>query len=598
MIKLPEKKLLALVIILSLVGPAHYAMNFLNPPEGKVFVGYFDDAYILNIMKSPLHNFSDPWSFDGGKIWHNPLAGSVYLFLVLGFIPALLGVDLYLAFILFKFVFALAYYLIAYNLILHFIREKQHQRIAFLIFMLFAGIGGIIYIAASLLFAQSQYLPVIGYAFTREFDELAAVAHSLTHIFRLYYVIPEALGYLSLLLFINKKKILTGLALGLVFLFYPMHGFGFSVVLLLYSLAKNYSTILRSVRTSIIELLPVYIISSLFLVPWLVHYSERPYYFATSKLVFEALPALNLVVSFFFSGIFVLYYLARKPSNLMKSRKFVSLFLAALVFFSIQGMNFAALTSPMFASWLQAMGLLTVVTYLASLSVLIELAMAILTAILLFSVLREKSDADKKFLVMWSILFFVLSGVTAADIGYVINPVRLAPSLIFPVSVLAAYGVVMFSERFNLSPLKVVVLCILLSMPSIFGYNLWLQKSVRDSGVVAFYTHDEYDALKFLQSQPDGRVMSSLRYGAYIPYYSNKDAFLFSGRTYPGLLEEVNKVSSEFYAGQTSAARRGEMLDKYNISYVLVGQKEKGIEMPQSFKKVRSGETEIYRRTR
>lgn len=596
---LPEKKILILIVILSLVGPFNYAINYFFPPQGTVFVGYTDDVYMLTLMKSWGANFNDPWGFHQYKIWENPLIGSTYLFLLLGIIPFLLKIDVYAAFIFFKFLFALIYYIIVYNLIAVFVKEKSHRNLAFVLFGLSAGIGGIIYIVARFLFGPSQYLPIIGYAFTREFDELGAVAHSLTHTFRLYYVIPETLGYLSLLLMVKDRKILSGISLGLAFLFYPMHGLAFSIVLLLYSAVKNYDKISVMVRKIFSELLPVYSAAAPFLLAWILPYffaHDRSYFEAT-KLAFEGLPTINIVISFFFGLCLITYYFYKRRPHVFPNSLLLILSGVIAVIFSFENMYTLTLTSGLFREWSSKTGLLKFIEFFAQHSLIIEVAMIALSLILILALVKSKTDQKIKFLGSWIILFIVLSGLSPSNFGYIVNPVRFAPSLIFPITLLAFYGLLEFARNFKIKPLFILSVVILLSLPSLAGYNYWVQKSARSSD--AFYAQDEYNALFFLENQPDGVVFSSTRYGPYIPYYSGKYAFIFSGRTQPkgSLLANVNRDEYNFYRNQsTTAAMRKEILSAYNITYVIVGPKDKGIELPSILSKIRSGETEVYAR--
>lgn len=594
---LPNKRFLVVIILLSLIGPAQYALNFLNPPSNSVFVGYSDDALMLAVMDSPANNFNDPWSFDGGKIWHNPLAGSVYLFLVLGFIPSLLKIDMYSVFIFLKFVFAIIYYLVVYNLILYFIKNEKQQKIAFLFFTLVAGIGGIIYILSSVIFSGSEFLPVIGYAFTREFDELAAVAHSLTHLFRLYYVIPETLGYLSLLLFVKNRKVLAGISLGFAFIFYPMHGISFSLVLLIYTLVKNKASLIQMIKQTVLDILPTYIIAMVFLIPMFIHAAERPYYFTVSRLVFEAMSPLNLLVSFFFAIIFGFYYFYKKPAGLLKNKKFMVVFIILAVLFVVENLYPTALTSTIFSRWLNLLGLYNMISFIHTYSFFIEMAILALSFVIITSLLKSGINPTIKFLAIWALLLFVLSGIDPSYMGRVVNPLRFAPSIIFPLSVLASFGVLLFSRNFSMKLVKIMAIIILLSIPSLLGYNLWLQKSVRNDMATAFYTHDEYDALLFLKNQSYGHVFASLRYCVYIPYYSEKGCVAFSGRNYTGLLHDVKTDTDEFFLPGTSVERRKEVLEKYGIKYVFIGKNEKNISLPSGLIKIREGENEIYVRS-
>ncbi|MBI2578450.1 MAG: hypothetical protein HYW26_01935 [Candidatus Aenigmarchaeota archaeon] len=598
---LPENKfLILLIIVLSLTGPAHYALNYFFPPEGTVFVGYTDDAYMLTLMKSWGNDFNDPWSFDGGKVWHNPLIGSTYLFLILGLIPWLLKINLYVAFVFFKFLFALIYYIVVYNLISVFVKDTNRRNIAFVLFALSAGIGGIIYILARLIFGPTEYLGLIGYAFTREFDELGAVAHSLTHVFRLYYVIPETTAYLSLLFFINNRKLISGFFLGLTFLLYPMHAVSMAIVLLLYVVIKNGFRVKETLQ----QLWPVYGMAAPFGFAWIIPSLQRPYYYEATKLAYENVPTLNIAVSFFFSLMLAAYYFYKNRPGIFPNKFSIGILAGLLVLFSVENMYKYVLFAetagnPFFKNFISGLGIKWIFDGAYSYSFIIEILMLAAAVAVVFQLIKSKLGFEAKFFASWAVSFVVLSGLAPQNFGYILNPLRFGPYLLFPLSMLALYGLLELSKNVKINffrnPLIVLLLIILLSLPSIAGYNLWLQKSARTSD--AFYSMDEYNALLFLKNQPDGVVFSSTRYGPYIPYYTGKYGFIFSGRRKPeGLLSNVNRDSDNFYNVSTSVQQREEILGAYNITYVIVGPNEKGIELPSSLVRIRSGGAEVYAR--
>ena len=138
------------------------------------------------------------------------------------------------------------------------------------------------------------------------------------------------------------------------------------------------------------------------------------------------------------------------------------------------------------------------------------------------------------------------------------------------------------------------------SIPSIIGYNVWLEKSVRDAGIEGLLTKGEYEGLIFLKSQPEGVVMASLRYNSFIPYYTDKKAVFFSGRGYSGELEERKTDYEKFYSNITDLERLS-IIQKYKINYVLFGQTEVGVsnntlnfDKIPTFKKIFDKDIKIY----
>ena len=595
---LPPHKLLVIIFLITLINPLHYALLFFFPPENNIFLGYPDDTLMLTLMKSPAWNFDDPWSFDGGKVWHNPLIGSVYLFISLGAIPFLFKLDLYLSFIFFKFLFSVIYFIVVYNLLSVFIKSGKERNVALLIFMFVAGLGGLIYATSTLAFPQSQYNSVIGYALTNEFNELSATSHSLTHTFRLYYMIPETLGYLSLIFFLSRKRLFSGVLLGLVFLFYPTYGVAFSLVIIIHSLLRLLSK--REGFVSVLKaVIPTYIVAALFVIPWLIASFQRSYYYKVNSSVFQDLPTINIIIGSFFSLVFVCYVLRKR--SVIKNYTKIILPLFVTILFILKQFFEISLRSSLFESWLVDKKIMGLVEFLGRYSFLID-AFMILIAILAFvRISRNSINFDCKFLISWFVIFAVLSGITPENIMHIAYTERQASLLLFPISILAAFGVIEFSRKFRKNTYLVVAAIILLSIPSLLGYNLWMQKSVRESGISGFFTEDEQKVLQFLKVQEDGNVLSSTRFGSYIPYYADKRTLLFTGRTLNTTDDYLSSVSNDykrFFSGGDND--RIDVINRYKIKYVIIGRDEKPIlsfdpESISYLKRIYNGETKIYK---
>jgi len=590
-----DKRILLLIIILSLVNPLHYLILTYYPPEGKVFVGYQDDGLMLTLMKSSSTNFDDPWAFDGGKVWNNPLIGSAYLFIILGIIPTVFNLSYYISFIVFKFIFAFLYYIVVYNLIKLLVENPRSQKIVFILFCLAAGLGGILYGAFTVL-GQGSNSSIIGYGLTNEFDELAGSSHSLTHTFRLYYVIPEMLGYLSLILFIKNKKWLSGLSLGLTFLFYPMFGIGFLFVIFLYTFVKSINAGPKEAFDEGIKaIVKPFLVVLIFLIPWAVHYSQKPYYFQITKLVFDSSSPMNLLIgSFFMFGLCILYV-----SRKIAGKKITFLYIVSLIVFALQHLFSTAQTSESFKIWLQQTNIWGFAQGLYGLSVYITIAVGAITILLIAKTLKSKVSQTEKFLLVWLLLAIFVSGIYPDTISRILFTGKFAPFILLPLSIIGGFFIASsFSKK---TQTLIIIAIVILSLPSIVGYNLWLQKSVRQAGVDGVLTQGEYDALLFIKGQPDGTVMASLRYNSFIPFYTNKKAILFSGRGYDGELIERKSDIETFYSIGPEVARK-KLIKKYDIKYVIFGTNEAEIsnntlnlENSQLFEKVFEKGVKVFR---
>src|SRR3989338_1974614 len=216
--KLPPRGILVLIILLSFINPLHYAIMSITTPNNKVFLGgYVDDFFQLTLMNSVEWNFNSPWDLDQ-TVFENPVLGASYTFVLLGTLPALLEINLIVAFLVIKFLLSIIYLVIIYNIVKYFLESEKDIKLGYLIFLFSAGIGSFIYLL--FLLVAPHYSPVVGFALTAEFDELGGGAHALSHLTRIYWLLPEVTGLISLLLFIIKPLFFSPIFFSSLFCFF------------------------------------------------------------------------------------------------------------------------------------------------------------------------------------------------------------------------------------------------------------------------------------------------------------------------------------------------------------------------------------------
>jgi len=94
-----------------------------------------------------------------------------------------------------------------------------------------------------------------------------------------------------------------------------------------------------------------------------------------------------------------------------------------------------------------------------------------------------------------------------------------------------------------------------------------------------YYLHkDEVTALAWLdaQAKPDDIVFSSLTVGQYVPALTGTHAFLAHWAQTLDFYSK-SKMVKEFFAEDTSEARRQQILQQYNVSYIFYGPAEQAL---------------------
>ena len=140
-----DRKLLAAVILFSLVLPLHFIAWTFFPPEGAVFNGYDEgQAIIYSVMKSVNTDFENPWILDGEPVpryvMSNPSNGPVYTLITIGMVSELLGGSYILVYVSVLFLSGIAMFLLIYRIMSFF---SGHEREAFIMTALFMFSAGI-----------------------------------------------------------------------------------------------------------------------------------------------------------------------------------------------------------------------------------------------------------------------------------------------------------------------------------------------------------------------------------------------------------------------------------------------------------------------
>ena len=585
-IEFPSRKWLVLIVFLSLINPLHYTIFVLSAPVNSEFIGFVDDGLMLSLMQSSSRNFEDPWSA-GGSVFNNPLVGSVYLFILLGVPLLFLKVNPYVLFILYKFIFAFVYYIVAYNFMKFFIKDKKILSTAFILFMLAAGIGGIIY-SLAYVSGNTEFLPAIGYGMTAEFEELGGLAHSLTHLPRLYYLIPEILTYVTLLAFATRRKVLTGILLGITGMFYPVAAIMSFIILTFYFLAFNYKKNNFVLMKGLIrEFYLIIIISSMFAVPWIVSYLQNPYFFnVVSAESFENFTLLKIIVSYALTLPFVLYFL-RKRISLFRRKEFIITSFIILGLFFLEQLYPVSQRSVLFSELMANIGLLNVSAFLFIYSKIIELIAALYAISVVIVIMKSDISKTEKSLFVWIFSFTILAGLYPSYVGFFTG--RFGSLLLMSMSILSAYGIAEFCRNKKINLKHVIILILLLSLPSLIAFNARIQKQGREESLSNVYiSENDYNALLFLKDLPQGRIIAFQKISIFAPVYSDQKAFFFSGR-----INENVKDYEDFY---TKPDKQQEIIEKYNLTYIFYGDDEKKLNPAFSIdaELIYDDETKVY----
>jgi hypothetical protein len=307
-------------------------------------------------------------------------------------------------------------------------------------------------------------------------------------------------------------------------------------------------------------------ISLLFAIPWVVAYLQEPFYFTVvAAQTFDNMTLLKILASYALTLPFAIYFMRRKIP-LFRKNKFVFASMIVLVLFFLEQLYPVAQKSVSFYGLLENIGLLKISELLFEYSLYIEF-LAVFYAVLISSIIiKSKLNSKEKFLFVWISFFVIFAGILPSYVGLFTG--RAGSLLLMPISIMAAYGIILFSKNSKINYRTVIILIIVLSLPSLLAFNVRLQKQGREEGLTNVYlSENDYNALLFLKTQPEGRIIASQKISVFAPIYADQNAFFFSGR-----IDERLKDYEDFY---TIPERRNEIIEKYSLSYVFYGDAEK-----------------------
>ncbi len=591
---LPPRKILLLIVLFSMINPLHYVVMALTVPENKIFLGgHVDDFFQLTLMKSVVWNFHSPWDPDK-TVFENPVLGASYTFVLLGTLPALLEINLIITFLIIKFTLSVIYLVIIYNFIKYFLDSKKDTNLGYFIFMFSAGIGSFIYLLFFLV--APHYSPVVGFALTAEFDELGGGAHALSHLTRIYWLLPEITGLVSLLLFMMKRRVVAGIFLGLTILFYPTFALAFAFLILIYAIVEKYKLKL-DLMNFVKMLFPVILISAVFSLPWVINSLQSPQYFNQYRQWFSGYPVLTLVISFFFTFALSFYGFTKKTKSLLNKKIFVLLLMLFSLLSTLAHLHEFAGGSLILTEWLKAIGLFGISSFLGSLAI-IDLPLIFLLGLLSYDILRKNLDKKYTFLILWIIGITAITVVSAQFVFW--WPARMRWFLLLPLSIASVYGIkylinknIHFLSREKIKEIHIVLIIALLSLPSLLAFNFYVQQVAHSSDRV-YISEKYFQALMLIKNQSDGRVLSSSDIGNVLPFVTGKTSLLFDGS------KTERYFDVELFYSNSTKDEKYKILKKYGISYVFYGDDEKkfgitDLEGLGFLMKIYDNETAVYR---
>lgn len=576
----PNKSIFLIALALALIMPLHYALWIFAPPENAVFNGYDGmEGHHLAGIRSIDNDFRDYWHMpteqlrsDNVILSSQGLYGPIYLQLLLGIIYLATSIPIQLLWILLRFFATFVFVLAVYHLISYFVKNENEKISAFILYFFAAGLGGYLYLTT---FAASGFsmLP----------QSLFGFGVSGYRIIGFYVVLPLALSFFSIILNVKGKIFLSSMLAAITIPIYPAHAIITLGLNALYHLIDD-TEIIHKIKSVIkLAMLPA-IASLVWIIPNVINpYNFTVYFRQNSDLSYVFLP--SLIAGIGIPLLFIAYEIYSKfhlKNYTIKKSILISLLL--IIFFG--GLSISTLISPTLTKIdsavphvLQSLGLANFSSVVPIIIVAFLVACACLT-IRVF--LNKNIDKNYRFLFVWMI---VVGAVALLPPGYAtIFPDKIVYFLFIPIMIFAAKGLVLFSEKFRIGHVKLLLLIILLSLPTIFAWQYDRQMSTREDYELlsdsSYFLREEYEALIFLNQQPQGTVFASQRISSFTPLYANKRVVL--GFANPGVYSFVEDGSQrvddykEFYTTNSTETIHS-ILDKYNVTYIIYDEREQEI---------------------
>src|SRR3989344_2720628 len=425
------KWMILLIIIISLLSTVHLLI-LMNAPDGLVFVEYGDDLPHLAAMKSVEWGFTDPWS---ERSIFSVTYTSPFLFVPLGIIAYVLSIDYFIFFYVFKILVSFVYIFAVYKFMRFF--YPKYAKNSLILFLLFAGIGGWIYLTFYALGMDTDIVAGITYDYLPE----SAFVNIFSHITRIYYMVPVICGLLSILFFAKERSIIAGIFLGLSFVFYPVSGLGFAIIILIYSLLYS-----KTIKEAIKKVLPVALVMFIISIPALYMQLIDTYYVDIYiKYHRGSASLLKLIVSFLPFAVLSVYYL-KKPIAKKSYILGILGFVISAIFVHHQltsTVNFIEYIFPGFV---------------------------FVSSIYIFYSKMKKED---KFLLIWIVIMAWMSVASTEIVPW--NAHRFTIFLLLPLTLLATKGVVKLGISLSINHNKIILLMVLIALPTFILYNMEFQ---------------------------------------------------------------------------------------------------------------------------
>lgn len=598
-----NKAILILIVAFAAINPIQYAVLKYSAPPGLVFNAYgSDDALLLTSIKYHEFNFQSPWILKNegidGNVFLNPANGPVYLMAALGIFHALTNLDPLLIFITFKFLSAILMLLMVYYLILQLVKNEKKADVIFLVFALSAGFGGIMLLILSPLTGHSIFYPFTLFGF----------GIGAFRIVEVYQSFAFALAVISIILSLKRRHFFSGIFLGIATLTYPPYGLAALIAVFLYSCVVD--------KFDIRNFLIVVLISALFASPWVMAYFQQPYFFRLASEVGVGNSAhilLSVLIGFGMLLCFLLYQLSKnlKKINLtVKNYKiYIASWIAALILLTINELSYSqwAKKGPI-GDLFNNLGIGVLLDAVRPYSIFFYAPILLLSVLTGMDVLRRKKKIGKynSFLILW---FLAILIVVAFPVSLESRfPPKIVGFLALPVALIAGEGAINYASRRRISALKIISIIFIVSLPSFALYYAFEQSLARDiynpDGTVTpqtfYYHYSDRAAMSYLKDLEPGVVLSSPEIGAFIPYYSGKQALLEPYDKYIVVdYAEKSKDVAAFFSATTSLEGRTEILKKYGIKYIIYGPFEiykygKGFDAAGLTEVYREGDTALY----
>jgi hypothetical protein len=612
----PQNKLLILLIFaMVFILPFYQLIVLLSAPQGTVTTYVFgeDMANAVTMMKSYTLGFKNYFADSpDDSILYVPGSGTPFLYIPLGIAAGLLHISCPLMLFFARIIGGIAFLVASYQLILYLLKDRKKADMAFVIYLLSLGFGGLFL----LLFHGHTFNPqgILDFNspwfggsrnFTYEFYSIGVPKiYDMDHE---YYTIPYTLGFIALLLFmraVDRRKykfFAAGILLGLTFLLNPSWGIPIYIFMSLYFLTKP------SVK-AFLCLAKTYIVSAPFVVPWLVLWHFGAKYFMLYKNLHGPSYFIAMMVTIGIHAFLILYLLFKSIGIKMRYFWAVSFAVLAFEIFSILTI---ADTRESFVSNQFMWG---------GFSVLIGLF--VLIFIIKNRTYRKFYSMDPVlvFCMIWFVVLFALSVLP----GIAWNPLRMANFLTLPMSILAVLAIYMISGQLNETLRRfrrwgaarraalsgkttavVFALIMLTGLPSLVLLNLCLYKydsSGNYGDGILFISEADNAAIQFLSGQPQGRVLASSGISFLMPLKAGKRALVGKHGIVINLSEKTEDYRT-FFSCNTTSDERTAIMEKYSLAYVFYGTNEKkicpaGITLDGVyFKRIYSNGTEIYKYT-